>query len=167
MFCPNCGTNNQEVSRFCPNCGTSLQFTTPVSGENQPLSEHFEAKTPWHYQSWFIVLLLFSITPAGIVLMWLQQPRGKFLEKTFSRVFITILFGFLWLGVVFNTSDESNQERSNLESETGKTAQKPAGPLLPSKEKAFINVVSLFINKYHDAQNELKKSALRRKEQMQ
>jgi len=163
MFCPNCETNNQETSKFCSSCGTSLQLTAPATGEKQPFSEAFAAKAPWYYQSWFIALLLFTITPAGIVLMWLQKPRGKFFGKNFSRVIITIVFGFFWLSVISETSDESKQEKTDLKRETSKAAQKRAGPLLPSREKAFINAVSPFINKYHSAQNELKKSALRRK----
>jgi len=145
MFCPNCGSNNQEASNFCAKCGTSLQLTTPAPVEKQPYSADFSAKVPWYYQSWFIVLLLFTITPAGIFLMWLQQPRGKFLGKTVSRVIITSVFGFLWFGVVFDTSDESNEEKANVKRETGKAVQKRPGPLLPSREKALINAVSPFI----------------------
>lgn len=54
-------------------------------------------KPHWYYSTWLIVLLLFFITPLGLILLWLQKPRHKFLGKTITRVIISLLFGGVWL----------------------------------------------------------------------
>ena len=38
MFCPNCGTSNDEGALFCANCGTRLEFE-PVVTEGSAASD--------------------------------------------------------------------------------------------------------------------------------
>ena len=39
MFCPNCGTSNDEGALFCANCGTRLEFE-PVVTEGSAASDN-------------------------------------------------------------------------------------------------------------------------------
>ncbi|AMV63596.1 Hypothetical protein ADU72_0520 [Pediococcus damnosus] len=49
MFCPNCGTKNDEHAVFCKNCGTRLEVTptatrkTPIANQRPISSEQFSA----------------------------------------------------------------------------------------------------------------------------
>lgn len=182
MLCAKCGTENEETSSFCSNCGASLlQSGESNSADNHSFKTPGTAKTPWYYQSWLIVLLLFTISPAGILLMWLQQPKGSFLGKTVSRVILTLLFGLAWLGVVFGNSDKTRMDSSETNHAIGKTSLKDADvmqqakdrkggkeiskghdePSVPLQQSELSRVVNEYVNKYRKADNELKKSTLR------
>jgi len=85
---PFCAEEIQQGATVCPHCGSSLA-ASPVVASGDASASVFQ-------QTWFIVLVLFTITPWGIVLMWLQKRRDGFLGGLITRVIITIGFGLGW-----------------------------------------------------------------------
>jgi hypothetical protein len=69
----------------------------PVQRAEAEAQQGTKEDTKWYYRGWFIVLMLFLAAPVGIILMWLQKPRGRVLGKTSIRVFLTAL----WLGLIY------------------------------------------------------------------
>lgn len=48
MFCPNCGTKNDDAALFCESCGTKLEDTpvTPVEPQETPVAPQSVPVTP-------------------------------------------------------------------------------------------------------------------------
>lgn len=40
MFCKHCGTKMEEGAKFCPNCGSVGEEATPVTPDNQVMTEN-------------------------------------------------------------------------------------------------------------------------------
>jgi Ca2+/Na+ antiporter len=84
----------EEISRNSMTDVLSQQ--TPAQRAKAEAQLGTKEVTKWYYRGWFIVLMLFFAAPLGIILMWIQKPRGKVLGKTSIRAFLTAL----WLGLI-------------------------------------------------------------------
>lgn len=89
MFCPKCGTKNQEDAQFCQNCGTML-----TNNEKQPLN-YYEANKP----SILIVILgyifgilggLFGIL-IGLYLLSKDNSSAKFHGRNILIIAVIIM----------------------------------------------------------------------------
>ena len=73
MFCPNCGTKNEDTASFCANCGTPLKGSSAgaTGSANQNTGTSFSSSAPagappktWLVES--ILVTLFCCLPFGI-----------------------------------------------------------------------------------------------------
>ena len=68
MYCPTCGSNNDEGARFCKACGGSFS-SEPASGPPPHLPNHLV---------WAILVTIFCCLPFGIVsIVYAAQVNGK------------------------------------------------------------------------------------------
>ena len=109
MLCSNCGVEVGNDLPHCPHCGRATP-SQPASSDqvlsNTPPPQvgpdvSAPPKRPWQYNTFFIVVILFLLAPAGIALTWMQSPRAPFLGETPTRIMITLFFGYLWLKSIF------------------------------------------------------------------
>ena len=84
----------EEISRNSMTEVLSQQI--PAQRAKAKAQQGTKEVTKWYYRGWFIVFMLFFAAPLGVILMWIQKPRGKVLGKTSIRVFLTAL----WLGLI-------------------------------------------------------------------
>lgn len=131
-------------------------------------SETAGTSAAWYFHSGLIALLLFFFAPVGIILMWLQKPRSRFLGGTFTRVALTLFFGGIWLAVMNGgqRDQQASQVRRTDVSASAASAPDEKPPVAPSiplppSQSAFIEAVEDAKSPYRDAANELKKSAVR------
>ena len=68
MYCPTCGSSNDEGARFCKACGGSLT-SEPVAGPPPYVPNHLV---------WAILVTIFCCLPFGIVsIVYAAQVNGK------------------------------------------------------------------------------------------
>lgn len=84
MFCPRCGSVNQDTSNFCLKCGQPLQAGAIV----RPIVTR---KLPWYEQQGFIVLFLIFFFPVGLYLMW-RYSKWHLAAKVIITSFFAVVF---------------------------------------------------------------------------
>ncbi len=117
-------------------------------------------KTPWYYSTPFIIAGLFFCFPVGLIFMW----AGKRFSML-ARVSITVIIGLLFvIGMTApdnNKHYESSATRSdNIENSASIPVQRPRLNV-PVEQSSLAAVVREYAKAYRDANNELKKSAVR------
>ena len=82
MYCPNCGTQNENDAKFCGNCGRDLgaaQAQVPA-GSTQTFSPRQDQNRPYipNHLIPAILVTLFCCIPTGIVsIVYAAQVNGK------------------------------------------------------------------------------------------
>lgn len=75
MFCPQCGTQNDDSAMHCANCGVALQMGAPEMAPQQPMPY---AERPPNYLVQAILVTIFCCMPFGIVaIIFAAQVDGK------------------------------------------------------------------------------------------
>jgi len=68
MYCPKCGTKNEDNAKFCQSCGSSLQTEKPAAAR----------PTVPNYLVQAILVTVFCCLPCGIVaIIYAAQVNGK------------------------------------------------------------------------------------------
>lgn len=83
MFCPNCGTQNDDNAAFCAKCGGNLkEQAAPAAPQAAPAQPQFQAAAPApqisNYLVQSILVTLFCCLPLGVVaIIFAAQVNGK------------------------------------------------------------------------------------------
>lgn len=100
MFCPHCGTKNEDDARFCVNCGKTLlgESTNHVVTDHSSASNFYGEMGPSSYQQlggWLAVLTYGILVAVAIIV--LGAISGAFVLVRYSRY---LGAGLLFLGLL-------------------------------------------------------------------
>ncbi len=109
----------------CQNQPTYQQTYQPWT-QGDP--SHATKKDPFYKKTWFVVLLMIFVPPAGIVLAWVFKKPAK----KIARIILTILSALIILGTFIphgQTTTSSNFESTNTSQSSTPAQQSPAPSL--------------------------------------
>ncbi len=99
MFCPECGTKNDESASVCSRCGTSFQTVSPPIFETATPSQH----VPSYFAQAIIVTILCCL-PLGIVaIVYAAQVSGKLLAGDIAGAQNASKMAKTWCWVAFGS----------------------------------------------------------------
>ena len=109
MYCPNCGTKNEEGSVYCGNCGTSLDGKTTIVYQNESVNAD-EKYNPWAIAGFVLSLVnvLFGVViiPGVLGLIFssmgnsqIKREGGKGKGLAIAGLIVSIVTLVLYVGI--------------------------------------------------------------------
>ena len=138
MFCPKCGTENNDNGKFCRKCGTNIGAVTNALSGNKAISEDLQQKLKKKKTSWESAVSTSFMGLAFLVVSIILafQPMGR------GWWFWMLIPAFAMIGtgvskIIYMRSYENNVLTA-LEEET-KTLSESEQQKLPPKQTEFVS----------------------------
>lgn len=104
MYCPNCGSQNQDSPRFCGECGWALSESRKTARKYTPERPAAPAHIP-NYLVQAILVTIFCCLPFGIVsIVYAAQVNGKLAAGDVSGAMQASSSARTWAWVAFGVT---------------------------------------------------------------
>lgn len=107
-FCKFCGEKIDKDSIVCTKCGRQLK-ELKIEEKKEIIEEKNKIQKKFYEQQWFMWVMLILFAPIGILFMWKFNDK----IKKNTKIILTIVFGIIFLIMLFSGNDETTNNNSN------------------------------------------------------
>jgi hypothetical protein len=109
VYCPNCGTQNEDNAAYCRNCGVALQTISTPNVDVPPPPQYQQGQTQAqspipNYLAPAILTTIFCCLPFGIVsIVYAAQVNGQVAAGDHSGALESSRKAKMWAWIAFGT----------------------------------------------------------------
>lgn len=104
MYCPKCGTQNDDNAEFCTSCGNSLKNVNPNQNSTPTYNNYQQTNYPHvpNYLAWSIVTTLLCCLPLGIpAIVYSSQVDSKLRSGDYEGAVNSSKKAKMWCWIAF------------------------------------------------------------------